>query len=287
MPRLLSRAVLLTLLAALLVPAAAARAVRPLRRAARPDQRVPAARHADRRDGHADLAARRAAEPARAHHASPGSKSGRHSGRLRAHSDGQGASFVLKPQAQPGGAGHRADRSPDPRDAQRRLHVPHGADAQAGDAPEPDPGEHQREADALVPLPSRPRAAVPHGRPAPARDRARLPVPEPEVEEGPEAGGPDDLRRQRRADLVPPAARHPGRHRLPHPDLPGQAGADLLAGHLADRHRHRRAGDARPVLPGHPPHPLGQRLQARPARVRGHAATARRCSSPTRSCART
>ena len=59
---------------------------------------------------HADLAARRPGEPARAHPRDGLARAVATGARLRAHSDGQGASFVLGAQAAPGRAGHRADR---------------------------------------------------------------------------------------------------------------------------------------------------------------------------------
>ncbi len=103
--------------------------------------------------------------------------------------------------------------------------------------------------------------------PGPRQTSPRLRLPQPEVQEGPEAGRADDRRQRRPADLLPPAARDPGGHGLPHPDLQGPAGPDVLAGHLAPGHRDRRAGDARPVLPRHQADPHAQRLPAGPARV--------------------
>ena len=158
-----------------------------------------------------------------------GAKSGRHSGRLRAHSDGQGASFVLARKLRQGervtvrtdlpirGTSNgdftfRTARMPK-RVTIQNLH----------------PREHPGQEDAQVPLAPRPRAAVRHRRHVAARPGARPPVPEPEVQARREAGRPADRRQQRPADLVPAAARDRRRHRLPHPDLPGQAGAHLLA----------------------------------------------------------
>ena len=115
----------------------------------------------DRRAAHADLAARRAREPARARSRVTGSKSGRHSGRLRAHSDGQGASFVLKRRLRQGERVTVRTDLPIRGTRNGDYTLPHRAHAQAGDAPEPDPGEHRREADSHVPLPAGPRAAVP------------------------------------------------------------------------------------------------------------------------------
>ena len=103
------------------------------------------------------------------------------------------------------------------------------------------------------------------------RPVARAAVPQPEVQEGPEAGRADDRRRRGAAGLVPAAAGHPGGHRLPRADLQGQAGPHVLEGHLAPGHRRRRDGHARPVLPRDPPDPHGQRLPPGPARVRDHA----------------
>ena len=169
------------------------------------------------------------------------------------------------------GAGHRADRSAGPRDAQRRFHVPDRPHPPPGDDPEPHSRGHRREARAAFPLPPRPRAAVRERRPARGRPGARPAVPQPEVEEGPEAGGADDRRRRGGAGLVPP--------------LPGiQAATDFRAQTYKGRpvltywRGTSRQGigvgemvDARPVLSRDPPDPDAQRLPPGPARVRDHA----------------
>ena len=261
-------------------PRDAARPHRPARRRAgrartrsgRADQRLPLAGHAfpRARARRSRCAARRASRLGRIR--VTGSKSGRHTGRLRAHSDGQGASFVLARKLR---RGERVTVRTDlpVRGARngdftfRTARIPRRVTIQnliLENIPAKKTRKFRSRRDLAPPFVNVNTRA--------ARPGARLPVPEPEVEEGREAGRPDDRRRQRAADLVPAAAGHPGGHRLPRADLQGQAGADLLAGHLAPGHRRRRDGDARPVLPRDPPDPHAQRLPARPARVQDHAA---------------
>ena len=112
------------------------------------------------------------------------------------------------------GAGHRADRSGDPRGAQRRFHVPDRPHPRPGDDPEPHPREHRREArvrrfrsrrDLAPPFVNVDRRS--------AGDRAGAAVPQPEVEEGPEAGRPDD--RRRRGDSRSGSSRCPASRRRP------------------------------------------------------------------------
>ena len=183
----------------------------PMRSSGCPARSAPTRRRHDlRQPGDADLAARGAGRPAR-HDPGDGPQE-RPPQRPAARALRRpGRELRARAQAAPGGAGHRADRSADPRHEQRRFHVPHRADAQAGDDPEPDPREHPGQEDAQVPLAARPRAAVRDRQHVAARPGARLPVPEPEVQARREAGGPADRRQPRPADLVPPAARHPPR----------------------------------------------------------------------------
>ena len=95
MSRLMSRAVLLTLLAALFVPAVASAQSGPYAELPGPISAFPLPGTQTAGTG-TQISLRGAPLKRLGRITVTGSKSGRHSGRLRAHSDGQGASFVLK-----------------------------------------------------------------------------------------------------------------------------------------------------------------------------------------------
>ena len=95
MSRLMSRAVLLTLLAALLAPAVASAQSGPYSELPGPISAFPLPGTQTAGTG-TQISLRGASIRRLGRITVTGSKSGRHSGRMRAHSDGQGASFVLK-----------------------------------------------------------------------------------------------------------------------------------------------------------------------------------------------
>ena len=161
-----------------------------------------------------------------------GSRSGRHAGRVRVHSDGEGASFIPNRAFTPGERvtvrsrartySFRVGRRPP-----LRAHAPGRA-----------LGRRHRSRPALRHAPGSP-AAVGRRRAPPARPHAGLDLPRPQGR--PRPGRPDDRRRPRPAGLVPAGHRPRGGDRLPRPGLQGPPGADLVAG-ASDRRRGPRRG---------------------------------------------
>ena len=263
MPRLVLRAVLATLLAVTALPAAASAQDQPI--SAYPSPGTPSASPGTQ------ISLRGAPANRLGSIRVTGSKSGRHAGRLRAHADRQGASFVLARDLRQGervtvrtGLRIRGARNGD--FTFRTARIPERVTIQnliLENIPAKKVRKFRSRPDLQPPF-----VTVTQSRPGVAPGYLFL---SPKSKRDEKQAGPLIADNRGAADLVRPAGRHHRGHRLPRPDLPGQAGPHLLARHVAAGDRHRRAGDPRPGLPGHPPHPDRQRLQARPARVRDHA----------------
>ena len=193
-----------------------------------------------------------------------------HRARCKPHSDGQGASFVPDKPFTRGREGHGHHRPHDRRRHRRRLLV------------------RDRRRDAAHAAPGRGAERRPRRRPVlrrPARTSSPPAVTvttnKPGTAPGlvflapkarPRPGRPDDHRQRGPARLVQADAGQ-DRRRLPRPDLPGQARADLVGGRSCSSAT--ATASARSTTPAtspvaHGPH--RQRLLVRPARVHDHAA---------------
>src|SRR5262249_40309574 len=140
-----------------------------------------------------------------------GSRSGTHAGRIRAHSDGQGASWIPRKRFASGETVTVRTGL--------NLRNAHAGDFRLRIMPVPEPGARQPHGGAPPPRPPAPRPppAARHRLAEPPADRARLRLPQRQAEEGPEAERADDRRQRRTARVVPAAAAHPGGDRLPRP----------------------------------------------------------------------
>ncbi len=200
---------------------------------------------------------------------------GQHSGRLKAYSQGDGASFV---PSKPFDAGETVT-------VRGRLTVAGKAQTFAYHfvvatpdnlryvAPRTRPGRPRR--GAALPLAPGTGTAVARDHGALAPDRAGRPVLRALLRPGPERA--DDLRRSRQRGLVRPGARRRCGDQPAGAAARRQARADLVAGlHPAAGFRRGRRGDPQQRLPARRARPRGQRLQSRPARLPHHAPGHRR-----------
>ena len=270
MPRLVLRAVLLTLLALIAVPAAALAQTGPYAELPGPISAYPSPGTVSASPS-TQISLRGAPASRLRGVRVTGAKSGRHSGRLRAHSDGKGASFVLARKLR---QGERVTVRTD-----LPIRGTSNGDFTFRTARMPKRVTIQNLI--LENIPAKKTRKF-HSRPDLAPPFVNVDTSLPGQAPGLLFLSPKSKRDEKQAGpLIADNSGQPiwfaplpgdhGRHRLPHPDLQGQARAHLLARHVAPGHRHRRDGDARPVLPRHPPHPHGQRLPPRPARVPDHA----------------